>query len=77
MTWISRAAPSAAEPRGGSCPSKGGGGAGRTTRAQEGEQTGERERKNATGLRSRAALAMWAVPRGRRAKGEGEGGART
>ena len=65
MTWFSRAAPSAADPRGATTPARGGG-AGRTKRTVEGGQPGERGRRN-TASRA-AALKKWAVPRGRRAR---------
>ena len=65
MTWFSRAAPSAADPRGATTPARGGG-AGCTKRTVEGGQPGERGRRN-TAARA-AALKIWAVPRGKRAR---------
>lgn len=70
MTWFSWAAPKAADPkwggrtgggvRGEATPAREGGGAGRTKSTREGEQPGERGRREAAGVRSR-----------RRAPGEG------
>lgn len=66
MTWFSRAAPSATDPRGATTLAREGGGAGRTKRTVEGGQPGEHEQRNASARA--AALKVWAVPRGRRAR---------
>lgn len=78
MTWFSRAAPSAADPRGGAAtPARERGGAGRTKRALEGEQPGESGRRNATAVRARRPSKGVGSTTREACKGEGEGGART
>nr|XP_031547782.1 uncharacterized protein LOC116285888 [Vicugna pacos] len=70
MTWFSRAAPSAADPKGGAAtPAREGGGAGRTKRSLErGGSLASAGRGTRSASAPVAALKVWAVPRGRCAR---------
>lgn len=76
MTWFSRAAPRATDPRGGTAAREGGG-ADCTKRTRQGKQLHKGGRRNATGIRSCLRSKGEGRTTWKTCKGEVEGGAGT